>query len=77
MVRQAGVEKLPEIITDLLVKHKPALLFIDSFKSLNEPVQTTVERRTRTLRWISGKSGADGTNYAKPRLERNGVTRKW
>jgi circadian clock protein KaiC len=46
LVRKAGIEKLPEIVTDLIVKHKPAFLFIDSFKGLNELLQSTVERRT-------------------------------
>jgi circadian clock protein KaiC len=46
VVRDAGIEKLAEIVTDLLIKYKPALLFIDSFKSLNELLQSTTERRT-------------------------------
>jgi len=46
MVRDAGIEKLPEIVTELITKYKPALLFIDSFKSLNELLQSTMERRT-------------------------------
>src|SRR5687767_15197404 len=44
-VRDAGIEKLPEIVTDLLLKHRPGLLFIDSFKSLNELMPSTTERR--------------------------------
>jgi circadian clock protein KaiC len=44
--RKAGVQKLPEIVTDLLVRYKPAFLFIDSFKGLNELLPSTVERRT-------------------------------
>jgi circadian clock protein KaiC len=46
MVRKAGVEKLAEIVTDLLTRHKPGFLFIDSFKSLNELLESTAERRT-------------------------------
>ncbi|HEU4770399.1 MAG TPA: ATPase domain-containing protein [Pyrinomonadaceae bacterium] len=46
MVRKAGVEKLPEIVTDLLTRFKPSFLFIDSFKALNELLPTAVERRT-------------------------------
>lgn len=46
LVREEGVDKLPDIITDLLVRHKPELLFIDSFKSLNELLQSSAERRT-------------------------------
>ena len=46
MVRDAGVEKLAELVTDLLIRYKPSLLFIDSFKSLNELLQTASDRRT-------------------------------
>ena len=46
LVRSAGVEKLPEIVTDLLVRHKPAFIFIDSFKALNELLEAMVVRRT-------------------------------
>lgn len=46
MVRKAGIEKLPDLVTDLLTRHKPAFLFIDSFKALNELPQSTAERRT-------------------------------
>jgi circadian clock protein KaiC len=45
-VRKAGVAKLAEIVTDLILKYKPAYLFIDSFKGLNELLQSTIERRT-------------------------------
>lgn len=46
MVRNAGIEKLPEIVSELIIKYKPALIFIDSFKSLNELLQSTSDRRT-------------------------------
>ena len=46
MVRDAGIEKLPDVVSDLIIKYKPALLFIDSFKSLNELLQLPMERRT-------------------------------
>src|SRR5690349_6751918 len=45
-VRKAGVEKLAEVVADLIMKYKPAFLFIDSFKALNELIQSTLERRT-------------------------------
>jgi circadian clock protein KaiC len=45
-VRKAGIEKLADVVTDLLIRHKPGFLFIDSFKGLNELLQSTVERRT-------------------------------
>ena len=46
IVRKSGVENLAEIIGDMIIKYKPAFLFIDSFKALNELLQTTFERRT-------------------------------
>ena len=46
VVREVGVEKLAETVADLLVKYKPGLLFIDSFKGLNELIESTRERRT-------------------------------
>lgn len=46
MVRKAGIDKLPDIVTDLLTRYKPAFLFIDSFKGLNELLQSTSDRRT-------------------------------
>lgn len=46
LLREQGVTKLPEVITDLLTIHKPKFVFIDSFKALNELFQTATERRT-------------------------------
>src|SRR5688572_11652809 len=45
-LRESGVEKLPEIITDIFVSRRPRLLFIDSFKALNELLANTLQRRT-------------------------------
>jgi circadian clock protein KaiC len=45
-VRKAGIEKLLDIVTDLILRYKPGFLFIDSFKGLNELIQSNVERRT-------------------------------
>lgn len=45
-VRKTGVAKIAEVITDLIGKYKPSLLFIDSFKALNELLESTVQRRT-------------------------------
>jgi circadian clock protein KaiC len=46
IVRKVGIEKLAEIATDMIVRYKPALVFIDSFKALNELMQSPIERRT-------------------------------
>ncbi|HLN97736.1 MAG TPA: ATPase domain-containing protein [Pyrinomonadaceae bacterium] len=46
MVRERGIGALPEIVTELLVERKPRLIVIDSFKALNELIETPRERRT-------------------------------
>src|SRR5687767_14715824 len=46
IVREAGIEKLADTVSDMIIKYKPAFLFIDSFKALNELIQSTHERRT-------------------------------
>ncbi len=46
MLREVGVEKLPEVITDLLATRTPRFVFIDSFKALNELLETELARRT-------------------------------
>lgn len=48
MLRESGINKLPEIVLDLILERRPRFVFIDSFKALNELVQTTDERRTIT-----------------------------
>jgi circadian clock protein KaiC len=48
LLRDSGVEKLPEIVLDMIMAHKPRFVFIDSFKALNELVTTPHERRTIT-----------------------------
>ena len=39
MLREQGIEKLPEIVTDLLAARRARYLFIDSFKALNELIE--------------------------------------
>lgn len=48
MLRDSGIEKLPEIVLELLMARRPRFVFIDSFKALNELVTTAHERRTIT-----------------------------
>jgi circadian clock protein KaiC len=45
-VRKAGIEKLADVVADLIIRYKPAFLFIDSFKALNELHPSMLERRT-------------------------------
>lgn len=45
-LRESGVQKLPEIITEIFIAQRPRLLFIDSFKALNELLADALQRRT-------------------------------
>lgn len=46
LIRDQGVDKLPDVITELLASYKPRFVFIDSFKAINELIITAMERRT-------------------------------
>lgn len=46
LIRDEGAARLPDIVTDLFSTYKPRLLFIDSFKAINELMANAVERRT-------------------------------
>ena len=46
MVRERGISALAEIVTELLTERKPRLIVIDSFKALNELIETPQDRRT-------------------------------
>ncbi len=46
MLRESGVHKVPDLVTELLLAHRPRFVFIDSFKALNELIVTTQDRRT-------------------------------
>ncbi|HKO35267.1 MAG TPA: ATPase domain-containing protein [Pyrinomonadaceae bacterium] len=44
MLREQGIEKLPEIVADMLVARRARFVFIDSFKALNELVERPLRR---------------------------------
>ena len=46
MLRESGMNQLPEIVTNLLMERRPKFIFIDSFKALTELLITPQERRT-------------------------------
>ena len=46
MLRQSGVDQLPELVTNLFMERRPRFVFIDSFKALTELLLTPQERRT-------------------------------
>ena len=48
LLEGGNAEKLTEIVADLFLKYKPKLLFIDSFKALNELLLSTTERLLAT-----------------------------
>ena len=45
-VRERGISALAEIVTEMFAQRKPRLMVIDSFKALNELIDTPHERRT-------------------------------
>lgn len=46
MLREQGVEKLAEIVSDMFAVRRPKFVFIDSFKALNELLAVPAQRRT-------------------------------
>jgi circadian clock protein KaiC len=46
LVRERGISKFAEILTNLLIAHRPKFVFIDSFKALNELLVDPREQRT-------------------------------
>src|SRR5258705_13402780 len=63
MVRSAGIENLADIVTDLFIRFKPAYLIIDSFKALNELVETNKERRIVVYDLASALSAYHCTSF--------------
>jgi circadian clock protein KaiC len=45
-LRERGIGALAEVVTEMLAQRKPKLIVIDSFKALNELIDTPQERRT-------------------------------
>ncbi|MDQ5844760.1 MAG: AAA family ATPase [Acidobacteriota bacterium] len=46
ILRDAGIEKLADVVTEMLLQRSPRFVFIDSFKALTELLVTSSERRT-------------------------------
>jgi circadian clock protein KaiC len=63
MVRSAGIENLADIVTNLFIRFKPAYLIIDSFKALNELVETNKERRIVVYDLASALSAYHCTSF--------------
>jgi circadian clock protein KaiC len=63
LLRERGIEKLPEIITDLLAAHRAKLVFIDSFKALNELLEGPQQRRSIIFDLATALSAYDCTSF--------------
>jgi circadian clock protein KaiC len=63
MVREAGISKLAEVVTELLAAYTPKLVFIDSFKALNELLATPMDQRTVFYDLASVLSSYDCTSF--------------
>jgi circadian clock protein KaiC len=63
MLRNEGIEKLPEIIADLLATRRPRFVFIDSFKALNELLMVPKDRRTVVFDLASVLSSYNCTSF--------------
>lgn len=46
MLRESGIDQLPDLVTNLLMERRPGFIFIDSFKALTELMNTPQQRRT-------------------------------
>jgi circadian clock protein KaiC len=63
MLREQGVAKLAEVVTDLLLGRTPKFVFVDSFKALNELLTTPLERRTVVYDLATVLSSYDCTSF--------------
>lgn len=63
MLREAGVEKLPELITEMLMERRPSFVFIDSFKAINELLDSPKQRRTIVYDMASVLSSYQCTSF--------------
>ena len=46
MLRDAGVDKLSDLVTQLMIERRPKFVFIDSFKAINELMDSPERKRT-------------------------------
>jgi circadian clock protein KaiC len=63
MLRNEGIEKLPEIVADMLAARRPRFVFIDSFKALNELLMAPKDRRTVVFDLASVLSAYNCTSF--------------
>ena len=63
MIRESGVESLAERMTELLIKYRPRLLFVDSFKAINDLLTSEVHRRTVIYDFATAVSAYECTSF--------------
>ena len=63
LVREQGISKLPEVLTNLLITHRPKFVFIDSFKALNDLLVNPKEQRTVTYDVASVLTSYECTSF--------------
>ncbi|MEK6283606.1 MAG: ATPase domain-containing protein [Acidobacteriota bacterium] len=63
MLREASVDKLPEIVTGLLLERRPRFVFIDSFKAITELLEGPQQRRTVAYDLASVLSAYECTSF--------------
>jgi circadian clock protein KaiC len=63
VVRDRGISKLPEAVTELLTGHSPSLVFIDSFKALNELLTDPMQQRNVVYDLASVLTAYDCTSF--------------
>ena len=63
LLRESGIEKLSEIVLELILARRPRFVFIDSFKALNELILTPHERRTITYDLANVLSSYECTSF--------------
>jgi circadian clock protein KaiC len=63
IIRDRGISKLAEAVTELLTIHTPRFVFIDSFKALNEMLSTPMEQRTVVFDLASVLAAYDCTSF--------------
>jgi circadian clock protein KaiC len=62
-LRESGIDKLAEVITEIFATRRPRLLFIDSFKALNELLTEPQQRRTVVYDMASVLSAYQCTSF--------------
>lgn len=63
MLRETGIDTLAEKVTDLLIQYRPKLVFVDSFKALNELLTSDAQRRTVIYDFATALSAYDCTSF--------------